>query len=108
MLLAIFLHTLSLLVYHISQHLFQGMTYPARLPIDSMSNPFTLSLNPQSSSNNYTPYNYHNNYIDSPAAHRKQPNKVPSRASGPTETLNLNDNVSFARNFKGRLYSSDP
>jgi hypothetical protein len=83
------------------------MSLPSRLPIDSMSNPFTHSINPPAPSS-YLPYNYHNNYVDSPHNQRKQPHQSLSRNEGPTETLNLNDNLSFARNFKGRLYNVDP
>jgi hypothetical protein len=85
------------------------MNLPSRLPIDSMSHPFALSINPNPvEPAHYRPYNYHNNYIDSPNPARKQPNLFSARADGPSETLNLNDNVSHARNFKSRLFNFDP
>lgn len=86
------------------------MHLPSRLPIDSHPNPFLQSINPPhiSPSGQYSPYNYHNNYVNSPSSHKKQQHLSNSRFDGPTESINLNDNVSFARNFKGRLYNSDP
>ena len=84
------------------------MSYQARPPIDSTPNPFTLDLN--SSPNHYQPYNYHknNNYLESPSYTRKEPNLSNSRGAIPTENINLNDNHSFARNYKGRLFNADP
>ena len=61
-----------------------SMNHP-RQPIDSMSNPFSQSFNPQPpNSNNYVPYNYHNNYVESPSIHKKQPTLSDSHTFEPT------------------------
>lgn len=62
------------------------MHLPSRLPIDSHPNPFLQSINPPqiSSSGHYSPYNYHNNYLNSPSSHKKQPQLPSSRVDGPT------------------------
>lgn len=58
------------------------MQSPSRLPIDSMSNPFTHSLNP-SLPEHYSPYNYHNVAFNGSPVHR-QPHQGSLGQDGPT------------------------
>ena len=44
------------------------MSYPARLTSDPPPNPFAPSLLPQG---DYLPYNYHNNFVNSPTVSKK-------------------------------------
>ena len=61
------------------------MNYPSRHPIEANTNPFTLSINPQSysPSANYPHYNYHNNYVGNPSNEHKYANLSASRTEGP-------------------------
>lgn len=62
------------------------MHLPSRIPIESQTNPFTSSINPPQlfTSGTYSPYNYHNNSVNSPSVSKKQPQLANSRMDGPT------------------------
>jgi len=80
-------------------------TQPQRLPADTPQNPFTYSINsPLSPRPNFHSQGSVNNNQNS------NPNIYPN-SSRPNrelvEQLDISDNPSFARNFKGRLYGFD-
>jgi nitrate reductase beta subunit len=79
---------------------------PSRLPINTIQNPFTYSINPQLS-DSLQPYNFHEHSLGNSPPQQRGPNN-PRREANFTENLNLMDNQSFARNFKSRLYGADP
>lgn len=79
---------------------------PPRLPINMLQNPYTYSINPQYS-NGLQPYNFHSlSGGNSPQQYNDNPS--PKREQIPNENINIGNNNSFARNFKGRLYGFDP
>lgn len=78
---------------------------PQRLPANSPQNPYTYSLN--------SPLSPHPNFHALGSVNNNQtsnPNNYPS-SNRPNrelvEHLDISDNQSFARNFKGRLYGFD-
>lgn len=78
---------------------------PARLPVNMLQNPYTYSINPQYS-NGLQPYNFHNlSPNTSPQQYDGHPS--PKREQIPHENIDISNNNSFARNFKGRLYGFD-
>lgn len=54
-----------------------------RLPVNALQNPYILSMNSGSPSGQTLPYNYHNNYVQSPSVNRKQLPNI-NRADGPS------------------------
>lgn len=102
---------LSIIAYHYSFNIIiarmnSNSASPARLPINMLQNSYTYSINPQYS-NSLQPYNFHNlSGSNSPQQYNDHPS--PRREQIPNENINISNNNSFARNFKGRLYGFDP
>lgn len=78
---------------------------PVRAPINVLQNPYTYSINPQYS-NGLQPYNFHNISGGNPQQQYNE-HSSPKREQIPNENINISNNNSFARNFKGRLYGFD-
>ncbi|CAM5999939.1 unnamed protein product [Sphagnum balticum] len=78
-----------------------------------MRNPFIFSLDPSPNALDAPYYraNFHQNNIDGQKTGLQVSRAIqggrPNRGEL-VEDINLNDNVSFARNFKTRLYNIDP